>query len=419
MNPTVLIATTRRWYPTARLGMALANAGCVVHSVCPSGHPLSTTGALQQMHTYSGLRPLKSFQAAIEATQPNFIVPGDDLATDHLHQLHSELRQRNAADSVCDLIERSLGASVGFPVVYARTEFIKLAGQIGIRVPDTEIVQNVVGLKRWIERAGLPTVLKTNGSSGGDGVRIVRTWCEAENAFRRLQAPPLLARAAKRALIDRDFTLVWPSVMRHRHTVNAQVFVTGREATSTVVCRDGSVLASLHFEVVKKVHARGHATVVRVIKNAEMSTAVEKIVRRLSLSGLHGFDFMIESDTGDAFLIEMNPRATQVGHLSLGRGRDLPAALSALLSGEARRVTPKVTENDTIALFPQEWLRDPGSRFLKSAYHDVPWEEPALVGDCLRKGRKQDVARSKDWLPVPSGIIPQPYAPPSFDYEME
>jgi hypothetical protein len=133
----------------------------------------------------------------------------------------------------------------------------------------------------------------------------------------------------------------------------------------------------------------------RLIENPEMSAAAEKMVRRLKLSGLHGFDFMLESHTGNAHLIEINPRATQVGHLTLGPGRDLPAALYAALSGEGLRPAPKVTENDMIALFPQEWMRDPESAFLQSAYHDVPWEEPELLRACARIRRKPSAGHAQ------------------------
>ena len=113
------------------------------------------------------------------------------------------------------------------------------------------------------------------------------------------------------------------------------------------------------------------------------------MVRRLNLSGLHGFDFMLEAHTGNAHLIEINPRATQVGHLALGPGRDLPAALYAALCGEPVHAAPKVTENDVIALFPQEWLRAPESAFLRTAYHDVPWEERELLRACVRLRQKK------------------------------
>jgi acetyl/propionyl-CoA carboxylase alpha subunit len=262
---------------------------------------------------------------------------------------------------------------------------MELAGQEGIRVPKSEVVRNTDDIRKSITQMGFPIVLKANATSGGDGVSIVHTLQEAEHALRALAAPPLLARAAKRALIDRDMTLVWPSLLRRRYVVNAQAFVAGREATSAIACWKGAVLASLHFEVLKKQDAGGPSTVLRLIENPEMSAAAEKIARRLELSGLHGFDFMLEAQTGNAYLIEINPRATQVGHLTLGPGRDLPAALYAAVSGEMIRTAPKVTENDTIALFPQEWIRNPASAFLRSGYHDVPWEEPELVRDCIRR----------------------------------
>ena len=43
------------------------------------------------------------------------------------------------------------------------------------------------------------------------------------------------------------------------------------------------------------------------------------------------------------------------------------------------------TQGDTIALFPREWLRDPASPWLKTAFHDVPWDDPATVRSCIEK----------------------------------
>jgi hypothetical protein len=341
--------------------------------------------AVRKTHVYRGLAPLVSFGPAVAKTNPDLIVPGDDLATFHLHRLYE---REDGRGEVAKLIERSLGAPESFPVVYARTQFIEIAQQEGIRAPKTEVIANADALRQWVGRMGFPLVLKANGTSGGDGVRVVHTFEEAERALRMLQAPPMLARAAKRALLDHDQTLIWPSLARCRSVVNAQEFVPGGEATSAVACWEGAVLASLHFEVVHKRDAAGPSSVLRLIENHEMSAAAEKMVRRLKLSGLHGFDFMLEASTGNACLIEINPRATQVGHLTLGPGRDLPAALYAALSGENLHPAPKVTENDIIALFPQEWMRDPDSAFLQSAYHDVPWEEPELLRACARVLRR-------------------------------
>lgn len=390
MKPSLLIATTARWFPTARLAVALANAGFTVDAVCPSNHPLVKTGAVRHAYRYRGLDALTSFAEAIAKAKPEFIVPGDDLAAQHLHLLYANEQRKGAAGSkFCTLIERSLGAPQNFPTLYARTKFIELAESEGIRVPKTAVIRDIKDLKKWIAETGLPTVLKADCSSGGDGVRVVRTLEDAERALRVLQAPPLLARAAKRALLDEDPTLVWPSLLRRRSIVNAQTFVEGLEATSALACWKGEVLAGLHFEVINKGVAAGPATVLRLIDNPEMQTAAEKMVRRLNLSGLNGLDFMLESGTGNAYLIEINPRSTQVGHLTLGLGRDIPAALFSAASGQSVRPAPKLTDDNTIALFPQEWIRDPASAYLQSAYHDVPWEKPELIRACVRARRKQ------------------------------
>ena len=376
--------------------MALANAGCTVDAVCPAGHPLRKTKAARHAHAYRGLAPMASIAQAIAVSQPDFIVSGDDLATQHLHRLYAQEQSKGADSQVCALIERSLGNPRSFPIVSARASFMDVAVEQKVRVPATRVVRNLDELRDWIARTGFPVVLKANGTSGGEGVKIVRTLADAERCFAKLQAPPLLARAAKRAIVDHDKTLLLPSIMRRRPVVNAQVFIAGHEATSTFVCWKGTVLASLHFEVINKVSSTGFATVVRLIENSEMAFAVGALARRLDLSGFYGFDFMVEANTGHAYLIEVNPRSTQVGHLSMGSGRDLPAALYAALSGKSVQAHPKFTEKDTVALFPQEWIRDSESPFLRTAYHDVPWDEPALVRDCVSSREKQSAWYSRD-----------------------
>jgi hypothetical protein len=339
------------------------------------------------MRTYRGLTPLRSIAEAIAATTPSLIISGDDLATRHLHDLHDQPKPyRGDPRDLRSLIERSLGTPDGYPVARARAAFMEMAREQEVRVPDTRVIGDVQELKDWISQAGFPTVLKADGTSGGDGVRVSHTLAQAERDLKALQAPTLWARALKRALVDHDRTLVWPALSRHRSAVSAQAFIEGHEATSTVACWQGEVRSMLHFEVIEKCHAAGHSTVLRLIDNSEMSAAAERMARRLNLSGLYGFDFMVEANTGAAYLIEMNPRATQVGHLTLGPARDLPAALYAAVTGEPIRVAPKVTESTTIALFPQEWARNPDSEFCRSGYHDVPWGEPALLFECIRRG---------------------------------
>ena len=387
--------------------MALANAGFKVEMLCPAGHPVRETLAVSRIHVYDGLMPLRSLRRAIATAKPDLVLPGDDLATFHLHDLYRQRETPTERTSIeRSLIERSLGSPESFPIVQSRAAFMELALQEGVRIPKTEVIQSIENVKDAMERVGLPAVIKADGTSGGDGVRVVRTVAEGQSAFQKLHAPPLLARAFKRAVFDHDRTLIGPSLRRSRRTVNAQAFVAGHEATSTVACWKGTVLASLHFEVLRKGNAAGHATVVRLIENAEISSAVEKVVRRMGLSGLCGFDFMVETNSGHAYLIEINPRSTQVGHLTLGAGRDLPAALFGAITENPARAAATATENDTVALFPHEWARDPQSEFLRTAYHDVPWDAPELVHACIRRSRKQSVWYSRAEADHETAIVP-------------
>jgi hypothetical protein len=67
----------------------------------------------------------------------------------------------------------------------------------------------------------------------------------------------------------------------------------------------------------------------------------------------------------------------------------LTASICAALQEQPVREMPSVTEKDTIALFPQEWHRNPQSEFLRSAYHDVPWDQPALLRTSIKSRTRE------------------------------
>lgn len=403
MRYKILLATTCRWFAIARLAMGLRNAGFTVEAVCPSGHPVSRLNLPPQTYPYHALSPLSSFRAAMLAAEPDLVIPCDDLATEYLHAIYrSAHRQQPAGSPLTALIERSLGDPASYPVAGARSSLIALAKAEGVRVPETVIVANREQLRAWLNIHGLPAVLKTNGSAGGIGVKIVHSMDEADHAFSALNTPPLAARVIKRAMVNQDINLLVPFLQRRRPLMNVQSFIRGHDATSAVACWRGRAIASLRFDVLHTWMPKGPASVLRVIDNPEMSAAIEKIVRKLNLSGLYGFDFMIEKDTGHAFLIEMNPRATQTCHLPLGVGRDLPAALWSALSGQPLGETKSVTDKNEIALFPLEWQRNPASHFLLSAYHDVPWDEPELLRACAKK--------LSPGVALPTGTLAQVYS---------
>ena len=102
--------------------MALVKTGCSVSAVYPaSGHPLSKTRAIGERFRYSPVDPIGSLRTAIEAVDPDLVIPCDDRAVRHLHELHAhDLGQLASGNKVTALIEKSLGSPDSYPIVSTR-----------------------------------------------------------------------------------------------------------------------------------------------------------------------------------------------------------------------------------------------------------------------------------------------------------
>ena len=131
-----------------------------------------------------------------------------------------------------------------------------------------------------------------------------------------------MATAWKRLAIDRDPLALW---LRRRHRVpqvSVQEFIPGRPANSMLVCWRGELLSLVSVVVVAADGPTGAATIVRVVQDERMKNAARLVASRLMLSGFYGLDFIMESGTGVPYLIEMNARCTQLGHIEFaGQGR--------------------------------------------------------------------------------------------------
>src|ERR1700733_2211984 len=190
----------------------------------------------------------------------------------------------------------------------------------------------------------------------------------------------------KRFLINRHFFALWAWQRRTASKMTIQEFIPGRPATTMFACWRGEVLASSTVEVLVSQAPTGAANVVQVYKNNEIEDAVRLLARELQLSGFHGLDFVLEQDTDAAYMVELNPRATQVGHLNLSAHGDLAGVMAGKLKDEAPHMiaSEDQIQNGAIAFFPYAFKSNPRSTYLHQGYHDVPWDEPALVRELLR-----------------------------------
>lgn len=385
MVPKILLTDTSRWSNAARLAVVLSQAGCNVSALCPiPGQPLQRVHALERVFRYSVSRPLESLERSIEAVAPQIIIPCDDRAVRHLHELYEQAARDPFRKNIAALIEKSLGPPEGYPIVSSRYDLLRLAREEGVRVPNTKRVDELADVQSWCREENLPLVLKADGTWGGNGVRIAHTQLLAEASFLNLVRTPSSAAVIKRLLLQRDRFWVRSWLRHEKPAVIAQSYVCGRPANCAALCWEGRLLAFIGVEVVSTQGSECErpATVVRVVDNAEMTLAAQRLAKRLRLSGFFGLDFMIENDSEATYLIEMNPRCTKLTRLQLGQGKNMIQALCAAMSGEPWRVNSPPVPNDLIAYFPEAWNYK--SRFLELSFPDIPMGEIDLIRELLR-----------------------------------
>jgi hypothetical protein len=399
----ILLTDTKRWAVGVRIGMAFAESGCEVAMLCPrEGHPAYTVQSIRQRFVYDGFAPVASLRTAIDCFRPDIVLPTCDRGLAHLHRLHDQA-WADGEDWIVDCIERSLGPHESYPIVSNRYKLLRLAQEEGIRVPTTMLLTSASDLTA-AEDMGLPLVVKADGTWGGCGVKVARTHEELEGAYRELRGRRGVPWLMKELALNRDRGNTLNDWRNFHPELIAQRFIEGRPANCAVACWEGKVLAGIAVEVMATNGEHGPASMVEVVEGREMLRAAEKIARRLRLSGFFGLDFMVEPESGAAWLIEMNARCTQPCSLPLGTGRNLPAALCAELAGAPEPKSNPVTDLNRIAYFPK-----PAGSLADSAdpvwsYHyDIPADEPELVhlllhqwpdrgllGQCLDRMRSID-----------------------------
>jgi hypothetical protein len=378
MTSRILIYTTMSWPSAARYAAGFVAAGDEVHAACPENALVRLSRYVTKAHGYRPLTPLRSLRRAIVASAPDLIVACDDRAVSHLVRLHAaEMKKPGVPSSVARIIVRSLGKPENYARVISRHGSLQEVQDRGVRVPDTLPIASESDVDHGLSALGLPVVIKSDGSWGGDGVVVAHTREEAHVAWRKLALAPSRLRSLARAWRRKDMHFVLAALKPSASPVCMQRFIPGRPAASAFAAHNGKIVALFHYDVLVAEATIGPPSVIRRVDDAEMDKAARIVDERFQLSGLHGLDF-IRDENGKVHLIEINPRATQGGTLPFGEGRDLPAALAQTLTDHpvGRR---SAIGNDVVAFFPREMRRDPASPYLREGYHDIPHDDPALL----------------------------------------
>ena len=386
-SPVVLMHATLWWPLAARLAIRFRDLGCQVYSICPPVHPLHSVRGIEGRYTIRSWSVQQSLIEAIEGAQADYIVPTDDRAIWQLHALaisHPQYHER---------VVRSLGDSKSFETVRSRIRLLTLAESLQIRIPRTAPLRSLGEATCYANSWGYPALVKRDGTSGGRGVTVVKTPKGVLDAYRRLQRSASVLVSMKRRLVDGDCLAFFRPSSLPPQEISLQSFIAGTPANAMYSCFKGKLLATLQVRTICAQHAAGAALVVERIKDPRIEDAGKKLAQALSLSGFFGLDFLLENGTGNPYLLEMNPRATQLGHLPLensGNGASLAEALWLAWTGGALSQPPLVDGSTEIpqrvAFYPQALVLGPNNSLLTSAWLDRPDEEPDLVRELSQTG---------------------------------
>ncbi len=382
----ILIVATTWWPSAAYLAMAFDRAGATVYSLTPTGNPVRKLNFVKGVLTYSARDPVKSLVAATTTFEPSMIIPMDDRAVSHIHLLYSrcEALSPDLARTIRSVIERSLGLAAGYGISGTRHPFLEAMRGRGIITPPGAELLSVRDVRAWCASQPPPWVIKAEGSWGGSGVLIVETVAEAEKAYEELSAPLAFHKALRFLLVDRDpFTLA-RFLRRKQRNVMAQAHIRGTQVTCMAASSEGRLLGIVIAEVLSTQGRVGASTFLRLTDNPDIEAAASVVANHLGLSGFFGLDFIMEDETGRCLLIEMNPRATQLGHIRL-QGADLATRLCAATGMDVSASDRLPDHSELIAVFPQclRFAESAGGDW-EFAHEDIPWSQPDLVRELLR-----------------------------------
>ena len=372
MTISVLLAATATQYiGTARIPGALAANGFEVSLLAPRGTLAEKSrhvGKIEHLPDSATPRQwVRAFAAMVDATSPRIVLACDDTAQRLLQAVALSPPDDMAATQrlrLADLVRTSLGAPQHYRVSVDKTLLPAAASELGVRVPPYAIVTELEELKDFAAVHGFPVVLKRAFGAAGEWVEIAAHSQQLTAAYTKLSAAVTLelGDAAPRTLL-------------------VQAHVAGVIRNQGVAAWEGRMLAGFVREkLVAHPHPMGPSTVNRYFHSQETNDFAEKLVCGFGLTGVFGIEFIAERGTGISHLLEINRRITPGSPTGALVDVDLCAALRAAIDDVPNPSRHRLDDGEehVIAQFPQEWLRDPASTYLRTCRVDAPWDDPRL-----------------------------------------
>lgn len=345
---------------------ALAQAGFEVTLLTPPGSLAEKSGYVAKIaYLPEKATPeewVHAFAATAKATEARLVVPCDDNAFRLLQLLAispPQGLQPALHQELVTLIVESLGDPTHYAASADPTSLPEAAAALDVRVPAHNLITDLAGAESFGAAHGYPIVLQSRRTGA---VATAATAGDLAAAVAALSpGGPVEQTGSRDALLIR-------------------AHVRGPLRSYQGAAWKGELLAGFAGERLHDEAGGGERTGVNRYYGSDALRKVgAKVVRGFGISGLFSLEGVI-AEGGEFHLLEINRRLLGGAHRGSEFGVDLCAALHAALQGVpyAGRTDLDEGEEHLCVSFPQEWLRDPESRWLRDYPVDVPWDEPEL-----------------------------------------
>jgi hypothetical protein len=367
----LLVATATQYIGTARIPGALAANGFEVSLLAPRGTLAEKSrhvGKIEHLPDSTTPRQwAQAFAAMVDAISPRIVLSCDDTAQRLLQAVALSPPDDMPPTQrlrLADLVRTSLGAPEHYRASVDKTLLPAAASALGVRVPPYAVVAELEELEDFAAAHGFPVVLKRAFGAAGEWVEIAADRGQLAAAYTKFISA---------------VTLELGDVARG--TLLAQAHVAGMIRNQGVSAWQGQMLAGFVREkMIAHPHPMGPSTVNRYFHSQETHDFAERLVRGFGMSGMFGIEFIADRVTGAAYLLEINRRITPGSATGALVDVDLCAALRAAIDDVPTQSRRRLDDGEehVIAHFPQEWLRDPASAYLRTCRVDAPWNDPGL-----------------------------------------
>jgi biotin carboxylase len=352
-----ILCTSPQWTAAARTAAALTRRGAEVCLIAPPDSIVARTRFKTADILMPGDRMSRSMPALMRTLAEEFgahsVLAGDDMAFAGLAALVKRMESLDLSAATRALLQRSMPDAEAAQLIACDSRFIAAQRDRPCPAPPLVVNPSPDEAVQFAAAVGFPVMVKRDGGASGAGVSLCVDEAQLRTALANVPADPRQAGCV------------------------VQKFVTGAVYGVTVSGVKGRALAAFSFAKHRTASRFGPTSVARLDMRQDIIAQSCALFESYGLNGYAGFDYMVD-EAGRAFFIEINPRIMPTGHFSDCFGVDLTAAFLAGVSGEPAPAQSPPT-HEFVALFPSEWMRDADSPYLRTAWHDVPWDDPAVL----------------------------------------